>query len=833
MRECPLILATAAMLLITVAASETVRADEIAPPSFFETRVRPILVDNCVGCHGPAKQKGGLRLDTRIGLLKGGKDGAVFSASHPERSKLLTAIQYHDPDLQMPPDDRLPPEQMQILDAWVKQGVPWPQSQPSIAPPSQGKKRIITAADRNFWSLKPVAIAALPSVKDAAWCRNAIDRFVLAKLEAQGLAPSPRADRLTLIRRATFDLTGLGPTPQEAQAFLADQSPGAYDRLIDRLLASPRYGERWGRHWLDVVRYAESDGFKQDSYRPGAWPYRDYVIRSLNEDKPYDRFITEQLAGDELGKDDPNVIVATGFLRAGLYEYNQRDVARQWDQMLTDETDVTADAFLGLSIGCARCHDHKFDPILQTDYFRMKAFFAPMLPRNDLPLVTAEEKQSHDAAEARWHEKTADLLAEMAPIENRAADAAARGALAKLPPEVRAMIALPRDQRTALQQQLTELALRQVFDETDSAPLKISAHDREKYAGLKARLAEFDALRPKPLFKGLLMTDVGPVAPPTSMPGDEQHSLNPGFPVVLDESPVARPPIIPTATSTGRRLALARWIAQPANPLTARVMVNRLWQHHFGKGLVVTSGDFGHLGAPPTHPELLDYLAANFVDPANPAFASTEFAGNADDAWRLKRLHRLIMTSAAYQQSSLRPAGDLEKLKDPDNRWLWRMNEKRLSAEEIRDAMLAISGELKPLAGGPSMDSSAPVRSIYTRQIRNHPDPLLEAFDAPESFGSVANRNQTTTPTQALLLINGQEPLACARSFADRLKHEKPDGDPGALIDSAYQLVYCRPPNSDEREAAVKFLTRDSHLSDNLVDLCHVLLNSSEFLYLD
>ncbi|HSU67118.1 MAG TPA: DUF1549 and DUF1553 domain-containing protein [Tepidisphaeraceae bacterium] len=679
-----------------------------------------------------------------------------------------------------------------------------------------GHHRTITDADRSFWSFQPIRAVAPPAPKDSAWCRNDVDRFILAKLESEHLDPAPEADRVTLIRRATLDLTGLPPTPAEVDAFARDVSPDAYEKLIDRLLASPRYGEHWARHWLDLVRYAESDGFKQDAYRPNAWPYRDYVIRSLNADKPYDRFVQEQIAGDELWPADADAMIATGYLRHGCYEYNNRDVPRSWTQTLTDLTDVTGDVFLGLSMGCARCHDHKFDPILQTDYFRLQAFFAPMLPRNDLPLATAEEKSHYEHAMEGWREKTADIRAKMEPMEKAALASAAKGAIKKFPEDVQAIIHKPASERTPLEEQLAQLAMRQVHDPNENAPIKIAAKDKSRYAELQKELSQYDAFKPKPLINGLFATDVGPVAPPTFVPGHPDQPLEPGVPVVLENSK-SEIEIVPTKTSTGRRTALAHWITDPSNPLPARVMVNRVWQYHFGRGLVTTASDFGHLGTPPSHPELLDYLASDFVK----------------QGWSLKKLHRLIMTSAAYRQSALRPAPEIARMNDPEDRLLWRMNTRRLDAEQIRDSMLQVSGELSPDAGGPSVESSVPRRSIYTKLLRNHPDVVLAAFDTADSFASVCTRNVTTTSTQALLMINGDWPLKRAEAFAKRVRSESNSSDTAAWVDTAYRIAYSRFPKPDERTLGIQFLGSEGADDKALTDFCHVLLNSNEFLYAD
>lgn len=797
---------------------------------FFEGSVRPLLVENCFSCHAEKKQKGGLRLDSLGSILKGGKNGAVLIPGKPAESRLIAAVGYQDEDLQMPPDSRLTDAQVDILSTWVRLGAPWPAGESTLpAPLARPRKRIISEADRGFWSFQPVADFPVPTVDDQHWSRNPIDQFIFSRLNSEGLSPAPEADRITLIRRLTFDLHGLPPTIEEVEAFVHDPAPDAYEKLVDRLLASPRYGEQWARHWLDLVRYAESDGFKQDSYRPNAWPYRDYVIKAFNDDKPYDRFLTEQLAGDEIAPNDPDVIVATGYLRAGLYEYNNRDVARQWAQMLDDETDVTADAMLGLSMGCARCHDHKFDPILQADYYRLRSFFAPTMPRNDLPLARPDAIAAHRKAMGDWERRAGSLIQQLAIFETQAAEKLTAAAIKKFPEETQAILQKRDADRTPYEKQLAYLMLRQIFDATENAPPKLTGDDKSRYDALKKQLAELEADRPIPPMMGLVMTDVGPASPEVTIPGDPLHPIEPGYLKVLETQPLQIPSITPGEHSTGRRTALAAWITQPRNPLTSRVMVNRLWQHHFGRGLVATSSDFGKLGTPPSHPELLDWLASRLVE----------------GAWHLKPIHRLMLTSATYRQAALGSIPEVARMKDPENRWLWRMNTRRLDAEQLRDAMLAVSGELKPTAGGASVDQASPFRAIYTKALRNTRDPLLEAFDAPEAFSSVPIRNVTTTPTQSLLLINGDWPLKRAGAMAAEIRRRTKSTDPTTLADAAYRFAFGRAAQADELSGAVKFLTRQGALAESrsspdaatmetaLTDLCHVLLNSSEFLFVD
>jgi len=767
-----------------LAAFAGAQQEEAASPEFFEAKVRPLLTARCFKCHSPesgAKVKGGLRLDSREGLLKGGDQGPAAVPGSPEKSLLLRAVSYEDPDFQMPPKERLPKGEVEILTRWIKAGALWPEGKTPARP--RRKEKEITDKDRAFWSFQPIRDVAPPTISDA-WCRNDVDRFILRKLRDEGLVPAPEADRRTLIRRVTFDLHGMPPTPEEVDAFVKDPASDATERLIERLLASPRYGERWARHWLDLVRYAESDGYKQDGYRPHAWPYRDYVIRALNEDKPYDRFVLEQLAGDEIAPDDLDVVVATGFLRHGIYEYNQRNAYGQWRDILNDITDVTGDVFLGLGMGCARCHDHKFDPILQRDYFALQAFFAPLLWRDDLPLGTREERAAHGARRKEWAEKTAAIREEIGAIEQKYIRQAEESILSKFMPELQEVWRKPADRRTPYENQIADLVDRQVVFERTTIDGKIKGAEREKWSALKRKLAEFDSVRGKDLPPALVVCDVGSAAPPTTVPGDpEERTIGPAFLTVLRPD---APKMDPPAESTGRRAALARWLTDPKNPLAARVMVNRVWQYHFGRGLVGTASDFGRLGESPSHPELLDWLAVRFVR----------------EGWSLKAMHRLMATSAAYRQSGRNPSAEAARLKDPENRWLWRANLRRLEAEQIRDAMLAVSGELDPKAGGSAVDWTSPRRTVYTKVLRNLKDPLLEAFDLPDPFSSVPGRNATTTATQALLMINGRWPLERAEAFARRIRT---GADP---VTAAYRLAYGRAPSPAELETARSFLGR-------------------------
>jgi hypothetical protein len=553
------------------------------------------------------------------------------------------------------------------------------------------------------------------------------------------------------------------------------------------------------------------------------WRYRDYVIPSYNADKPYDQFVREQLAGDELAPHDPDALAATGYLRAGIYEYNAKDARTQWNFILNDITDVTADVFLGLGVSCARCHDHKFDPILQADYYRLRAFFANILPRDDVPLATPQQRAAHDEQLAAWLEKTADLRQQIDAIEKPKFDKAAKDEVSRFPLDVQAMHAKPPGERAPFEQQIAYLVERQAQEKRDGTKMETALkNDKERLAQwkkLREELAKLEADKPADLPAALTVTDVGPIAPVTCIPASRKGdgpAVEPGFLTLLDPAPAKIQPLESNSHTTGRRTALAHWLTSTDNPLTPRVIVNRIWQQHFGRGIVGTASDFGILGERPSHPELLDYLASRFVS----------------GGWHLKDVHREIVLSATYRQTALRPTPDKAKLVDPANRLLWRMNTRRLEAEQIRDAMLAVSGDLNPAAFGEGVEADKqPRRSIYTKFLRNKKDPLLEVFDVADGLLSTPQRNVTITAPQALLMINGDTTLARAKSLTRRLK-EHVSGNDAELVRYAYRLAFGRPPSDSESNAAIDFLTSGDR-SERLVDFAHALLNGNEFLYLD
>ena len=752
-----------------------------AQAQFFENEVRPLLVERCYSCHSDAegKSRGDLVLDSAQGLTDGGSNGPAIDAKHPEESLLLKAIRYDDPDLQMPPKQKLSDAEIATLTKWVAIGSPWPNT--STQQREQGKT--FSDEERAWWSFQPIKDVTPPTSGDG-WACNPIDQFIARKLSDKGLSPASAASREVLIRRVSFDLIGLPPTPEEIEQFVHDEAPNAYEKLVNRLLASPRYGERWARHWLDLVRYADSDGYKADDLRPNAWRYRDYVIDAFNNDKPYDQFVKEQLAGDELYPDSVEARIATGYLRHWIYEYNNRDAEGHWDIILNDITDTTADVFLGLGLQCARCHDHKFDPLLQKDYFRLRAFFVNILPRDDQPAIDAEQLQQWTSQHQTWEAKTQAVRDELAEIEKQALKNAAHRGLVKFPPEVQAIYALPVEKRTPYQEQIADLVHRQVLFEQDKIEGKFSGAKKERRLELLRELAKFDNFKPKPLPTAMSVTDVSATPTATVIP-KRGTEVEPGFVSIMAADPAT---VRPLPESTGRRSALANWLTARDNPLTARVMVNRVWQYHFGKGLAENASDFGKLGALPSHPELLDWLTRRFVE----------------EGWSLKKLHRMIVLSATYRQSSDHPNPALGQRVDPSNKWLWRGSIRRLDAEQIRDALLATTGELKQQIGGPGVNSGTPRRSIYNTMMRNSRDPLYDVFDAPNWFNSAADRATTTTPVQSLYLINGPYLLQRASIFAKTLLSDSPSDT--QRVELAYQRAYGRSPTAEESEMILNFI---------------------------
>jgi len=833
-----------------------VAAAEKERPPIFNADIRPILQANCTECHGEAeKPKGGLDLRLRRLALKGGKSGPAVVPGNADKSFLIERVTSGE----MPPGKKkLTRVEIETLRRWIAAGAKVETAEPETL--SAGFT--ITAIDRHYWAFQTVRRPSVPENRNTkSEIRNPIDAFLLAKLSEKGLSLSPEADRPTLIRRVTFDLTGLPPTPEEVQTFVKDESAGAYEKLVDRLLASPRYGERWGRQWLDVAGYADSEGGSpEDPVRPTAWKYRDYVIRSFNADKPFDRFIKEQLAGDEMVKppyaelppSDLDLLIATGFLRMAPDGTSapgaDQKLAR--NQVLTDTVKITASAFLGLTVGCAQCHNHRYDPIPQTDFYRLRAAFEPGYDTTNWKLPAAREVSLYTASDRK---KAAEVEAEAATIDKdrlkkqqEFIDATFDKEVAKLPTGMRekARVArkTPDAQRTAEQKKLMR----------EHPSLNVSAgslylYDSKAAAELKKMAesaAEVRKKKPVEAFIRVLTESSGKV--PTTFrqhrgdPDQPKEAVAPGGLSVLDSSlPLTIPPAPAGRGTSGRRLALANWLTDPRHPLTARVLVNRVWMLHFGRGLVGTPGDFGRLGEKPTHPELLDWLASEFVSPANPESRGGDGVHPVADAlrspkpWSLKHLHRLILTSSAYRQSSRRdPRTDAI---DPDNQLLGRYTLRRLDAEAVRDGMLAVSGKLNLKPFGPPVpvmeddaglivigkanrdgamyklgDESVPPgdesrRSIYIQVRRSKPLGELAAFDGATAEPNCECRVSSTATPQALILMNGDFTLLQAQAFAERLQKEA-GAEREKQVVHAWKLAYGQDPTEKEISGALSFL---------------------------
>ena len=592
----------------------------------FETKIRPLLAAKCIKCHGAKKQEGELRLDSREALFTGGESGPAVVAGKLDESLFIEAIRYDS--LEMPPNEPLSEAEIRLLEDWVSAGVYWPEHLQEIRETSG----TITDEDRQWWAFQPLKMPEVPQLAEDAWSQNEIDRFVYQKMGEKEIQPAPQASRVKLLRRLYFDLLGVPPTPEEIAGFLKDTSPQAWEHWVDRLLADERYGEHWARFWLDVVRYAESDGWNKDAFRPHIWRYRDYVVNAFNNDKPYPEFVRQQLAGDEIEVDNPENLIATGFLRHGIYEYNQRDARSHWNDIMNEMTSVTGDVFLGVSMACARCHDHKFDPLFQTDFYTLRAFFEPIAWRDDLYGMTSAELAKHQQQQARWEEATKQVRAEIEALIKPHREKVWAGIVEKFPVDVQACYLKEAAERTTLEQQMAYLVTRQLTEEGADPLTKLSKEEKRQYQSLTEELKAYNHLKPKLLPSIMAATDFPGTISPTVHPDDPSTiSFQPRFLTVLSKTDSGEQPSITSSKqSSGRRTALAEWIGRPDNPLSTRVIVNRIWQQHFGQGIVSTANDFGHLGQPPSHPELLDWLTISFVE----------------QGWRIKWLHKQILMSA-------------------------------------------------------------------------------------------------------------------------------------------------------------------------------------------
>ncbi|HWY88928.1 MAG TPA: DUF1549 and DUF1553 domain-containing protein [Gemmataceae bacterium] len=682
------------------------------------------------------------------------------------------------------------------------------------------------------WAWQAPARPRLPTPDAKAWVRNPVDAFILAKLEAAGLKPTRPASREQLIRRVTLDLVGLPPTPAEIDAFVNDSAPNPWEKVLDRLLASPHYGERWGRHWLDLVRFAESNGYEHDEIRPDAWRYRDYVIQSLNSDKPYDRFLQEQLAGDELFPDDIEARIATGFNVLGPDMTDSANPVQRRQNTLDDITDTTSLVFVGLTVGCARCHDHKFEPIPQTDFYRWQAFFAPANFRKDIPVAQAEDLKKHAGAEEEYQKLVAPITEAVAKIEEPYRRKLYEMRLKKLADAAQEAHRTDPDKRTTSQQALVEQTNRLLTVSAKEVTDTLAKPDQVKVQALQKELKKFASQKPRPLPVAMGIQDgaksvktVVLVRGELNHPGEE---VQPGFPIILSPDFASMPAKVtpPSTKTTGRRAALARWLTSKDNPLTARVMVNRLWQHHFGRGIVATPNDFGVRGEKPTHPNLLDWLAREF----------------SDNGWSIKHMHRLMLASATYQQSTFASRETLAA--DPGNSLFSRMNRLRLEGEIVRDSLLAVSGRLNSKRGGPSVLPPLPSevvvqewkvtpdpsehgrRSVYIFARRNVRFPFLETFDLPDSNQSCPKRERSTTAPQALALLNDRDMSAAAKALAERLQRETSSKE--EQIKLAFRLTLGRGPSPAEMNFAQDFLTLSP-----LTEFCRTMFNINEFVYLD
>ena len=806
--------------ILVLSSSLAVAGDESISEQakFFEAKVRPLLIDHCIRCHGDEKQEGELRLDSQSALVRGGESGQIIDSNSPDDSLLLSAIHYKD--LEMPPSGKLSDEKIQILEKWIREGVYWPEKTEFISA-RKNRDKGFSDEEKSYWFFQPhqsMSPSATGSVS------NQVDSYIEEGLSKNGLSWSDPADAATLIRRVYLDILGVPPSYLEVSEFVADNDPGAYAKLVDRLLDDPRYGERWGRFWLDLVRFAESDGYKQDDFRPTAYRYRDYVIRAFNDDKPYGDFVREQLAGDEMDPDSLECRDASGYLRLWIYEYNQRDVTGQWTAILNDLTDVTGEAFLGLGYGCARCHDHKFDPLLQKDYYRLQAYFAGLIPREDLPVAAPEQIERNQLVEKAWREAAGPFLETVESIEAPVRHKVVQSSIGKFPPDVRPALSKPANERSTREKQLAHLAnLQQLRDVKEIKWDKVLPPDKFKELQIaKEYLKQLPAPKPETFAVALTATDAGVEPAEVVVPGKNGLGpIAPGIPSILNPEAMPISPLT-DRNSSGRRLALADWIVDPENQLTWRVIVNRVWQQHFGRGIVANASDFGKLTEPPTHPELLDFLATSF----------------ARDGGHFKTLHRWILNSRVYRQTAYPTSANTAMQVDSDNRWLWRFSPRRLDAEQIRDSILSVTGELRPIHDGASLDGNKPVRSIFVRAMRNAPDRFLSLFDSPDASTSTAKRNATTTPLQSLMMMNSDWVNARAENMAKQIVSLK--SSPRASIEEAFSRVLLRAPKSSEIELAMEFVGADKESDTNkhdwrdlLVDYCHVLLNSNSFLHLE
>jgi len=841
-------------LLVSVVAVHANRTDSPAAPlttsvsSFDELAKQAyrVLKANCFECHGALK-RGGLDMRTPQSLAAGSTRGKVIVAHDPDKSLLYRHATYEN-EVKMPPPPRgrIPESDLETLRQWIEAGgsLEGVDEAAGAARDAEELKKFedrpIKPEEREYWAFKAPVRATLPALTTRGWAGttlNPIDAFLVATMEKRGLRPSAAADRRTLIRRASHDVTGLPPTPEEVEAFVNDTSPQAWDTVVDRLLASPHYGERWARHWMDLVRYADSAGFEFDNDRTQMYRYRDYLVQAFNTDKPYDLFVKEQLAGDEYAPDSTEAMIATGFLRLGPSGGGNRQDA------LDDLLSTTSLTFMGLTVGCARCHNHKFDPIPQKDYYRLQSVFFSTRDV-EYPLVTAADVEANRRDAQRVDALARPLRETKRQLEAPYLQQILDREIAKLPEYMQLAWKTPADKRTdgqklnviQIEKTITNDSLRALVTELDIVVL-MSADVKARHETVKAQIAEIDKQRPRPFPTALAIGERGRVAQPSfflhrgsqDAPGSQ---VTPGVLSVVSTTDWTFPEPPPNATSSWRRRGLAEWLTFKDNPLTARVMVNRMWQHHFGEGIARTPGNFGKMGDAPSHPELIDWLALEFID----------------RGWSMKAMHRLMLTSRAYQMASIDIPANVTI--DPENRMFWRAPRARLEAEIIRDQMMAVSGALNRTLGGPSIfpyidpdlfeesskrtwrglpdtDPATWRRSIYVFLKRSIRYPMFETFDQPNLVNSADRRNRTTIAPQALVLMNNGMVLTQAKIFAERVVKEA-GTDVAKQVDRAFRLALARPPDSVERRRAIEFVQRGK---TGLAELCHALFNLNEFVY--
>ena len=808
----------------------------LATASDLAEQATSILTENCQMCHGAAIQQSGLDLRTREKILLGGERGAAVTGASLQGSWLWRLVT-HEVKPFMPPGGKLADEQIEVLRKWIMAGAPMPETAVTdeeaqrLEALRKLEERPITVEERSWWAFADLTRPAVPGDGGS----HPVDAFLDAMLSEKELTRSKAADRRTLIRRVYLDLTGLPPSADAVEAFVNDGAPDAWKRLVDTLLESPHYGERWGRHWLDLVHYADSGGYERDFDWPSMWRYRDYVVNAFNKDKPYDLFVREQIAGDEIAPDSPEANIATGYLRMVL-DNNIKDERTRMDE-LDDNVATTAQTFLAVTAQCARCHNHKFDPIPQKDYYRMQAVFFST-KEIDYPLVSLDEVERHQALDKEIGARQEPLKKRLAELEEPHREFLFQATLDTLPKYYRTAWETPAGERDKAQRLNARQvdALYKLIAVPDILE-RMDAKDLAQYNETKEEIRDLESMRPEPYATARTITEDSRQPLPSYFlhrgdPGTKGSRMDPGVLTVAARSEPDFPAPPESAGTSWRRKHFAEWIASENNPLTARVMVNRIWQHHFGDGIVRTPSNFGKTGMQPSHPQLLDWLAAEFVD----------------SGWSVKHMHRLMLGSEAYRMASLDIPENLPK--DSSNTYFWRQSRNRHEVEVIRDQIMAVAGTLDRTVGGPAVrpfidpalfqsstdrtwpgmaigDPESWRRSIYVFSKRSIRYPMFEAFDQPDMVSSCSRRTRSTVAPQALLLMNNAEVLLQAKHFAQRVVVEA-GHSAQAQVDRAFELALSRRPSESERAKAVAFL---ESTPTGLVDLCQTLFNLNEFLY--